>query len=421
MNQPCVAAPLDTGELHLYKLSEAVQLTATSDGGTVVKHLISERSYKLGSRESQVVHAMQAGAPLAAGGDAGIDAAFVASVLRFLRDKNIVVDRAHAVAADYLLIEPGTPCWGQPAALQTCQPGDVCYVGVPYGYGNGVSAATKEAPMAVRNWLRTHRLSRDNILNEPNLAAYFPPALAQRAHNVRALHQQQRVKDLGDLYIYPYENPVAVFGRLEKLAADLARRGVVPVFIGGDHSITCPILKGLSAQPGEFCVLHFDAHNDCYHTAIDALFAPVSNNHHGNFLSSALAQCAGIRQAYQWGVRGVNNLGAVLPARVVSRPAAELIHLLQTDQLAALPDGLPVYVTIDIDVLDPGIAPGTGSPIPGGITWEQLFLALGKLLRNQRVIGMDMVELDPGADARGVTMHGAAHLLSLLPGFVEAG
>lgn len=420
MKQPCVAAPADAGELHLYKLSEAVQLTPTPDGGTVLKHMISERSYKLGSKESRVVHAMQAGAPLACAGDAGIDPAFVAGVLSFLRDKNIVVGRDHAVAADYLLIEAGAPCWGQSATLQACQPADVCYVGVPYGYGNGVSAATKDAPMAVRNWLRTHRLSRENILNEHNIAAYFPPALGARAQNLRALHQQQRVKDLGDLYIYPYENPVAVFARLEKLAADLARRELVPVFIGGDHSITCPILKGLSAQWGEFCVLHFDAHNDCYHTAIDALFAPVSNNHHGNFLSSALAQCRGIRQAYQWGVRGVNNLGAVLPARVVSRPAAELIHLLQTDQLAELPDALPVYVTIDIDVLDPGIAPGTGSPIPGGITWEQLFLALGKLLRNKRVIGMDLVELDPSADARGVTMHGAAHLLSLLPGFVEA-
>jgi agmatinase len=419
MNREIVAGQPANEKLYQYKLSDAAQLRAMPDGSLVVKHLLSGRSYKFGSMESSVIFALESGCGFDRASIEHIDDQFISSMLRFLQDKNLVVACDATIEDSYLLIEPDAPIWGQFATFAACQRNDVCYVGVPYGYGNGTSSAAKEAPLALRNWLRTHRLSKKNILNEPHIANYFPSGLEHRAKHLQSLHQQDRVKDLGDLYIYPYESPNAIFARLEKLAADMAREGIVPIFIGGDHAITCPILKGMNSQLEEFCVLHFDAHNDCYQTAVDSLFATTANNHHGNFLSRALAECEGIRHAYQWGVRGINNLGAILPSRVTSHNTAELIMMLETGGLNTIPDDLAIYVTIDIDVIDPSIAPGTGSPVPGGIGWGQLFLALEQLLKNKRVIGIDIVELDPGADIRGVTTQGASHLLSLLPGFVE--
>jgi len=200
-------------------------------------------------------------------------------------------------------------------------------------------------------------------------------------------------------------------------AARLVRRNCrVPVFVGGDHSITFPIVRAFDDTP--LTLVQFDAHQDYTDEKHGVRYS------HDNHMRRS-SELPHVRQIVQIGLRGVierfEPWEAAQRDGVIIVPAERIVREGVPAALSALPGGTPAaggrherekaYVTIDIDVLDPGSAPGTGYPEPGGITYYQLKEALLLVAQRYDVIGIDLTEVDPIYDAAGVTPRIAAKLL----------
>ncbi|MGH3683638.1 MAG: agmatinase [Pseudonocardiaceae bacterium] len=230
-----------------------------------------------------------------------------------------------------------------------------------------------------------------------------------------AAHQ---VADAGDIALNPFDLPGAL-ATLETEVTALRADGSRLLTLGGDHTIALPILRSLHRDYGPVAVLHFDAHLDTWDTSFDAPYT------HGTpFRRASEEGLLDLERCLHMGIRGplysrqdLEN-DAVLGFQIVRADDYEV------DGVAAavrrmrrrLGDG-PVYVSIDIDVLDPAYAPGTGTPEPGGLTSRELLNTLRGLV-GLDVIGADIVEVSPSYDHAELTGIAAANvayeLLSVL-------
>ena len=220
--------------------------------------------------------------------------------------------------------------------------------------------------------------------------------------------------DLGDLAL-PNTGLAGMRAALaQALPALLASRHMV--WLGGDHSVTLPILRGLCEQQGRpLAVVHFDAHCD---TWSDHFGEPSG---HGTWVYEAMQQglvvdaCftqIGIRSAGERAAREyVQDRGGVIHTARALRgleSAAQLAPVMAgiREQLAAHGDP-PLYLSLDIDCLDPAFAPGTGTPEPGGLSTNQV-LSLLEALADLNFVGMDCVEVAPPYDHADLTSYAAA-------------
>ena len=199
-------------------------------------------------------------------------------------------------------------------------------------------------------------------------------------------------------------------------AARLVRRNCrVPVFVGGDHAITFPIVRAFDDAP--ITLIQFDAHQDYTDEKHGVRYS------HDNHMRRS-SELPHVKQIVNIGLRGVlerfEPWQAAQRDGVVIVPALRMVKEGVPAALAALPGGGRAYVTIDIDVLDPAGAPGTGYPEPGGITYYQLKEALLLVAKQYDVLGFDLTEVDPIYDAAGVTPRIAAKLLLDMLGGVFA-
>ena len=199
-------------------------------------------------------------------------------------------------------------------------------------------------------------------------------------------------------------------------AARLVRRNCrVPVFVGGDHAITFPIVRAFDDAP--ITLIQFDAHQDYTDEKHGVRYS------HDNHMRRS-SELPHVKQIVNIGLRGVlerfEPWQAAQRDGVVIVPALRMVKEGVPAALAALPGGGRAYVTIDIDVLDPSGAPGTGYPEPGGITYYQLKEALLLVAKQYDVLGFDLTEVDPIYDAAGVTPRIAAKLLLDMLGGVFA-
>lgn len=175
---------------------------------------------------------------------------------------------------------------------------------------------------------------------------------------------------------------------MEREISEVRKLGKIPVMLGGEHSVTYAALKALKDSGEEFGVIQFDAHAD------------LRREYEGDPMSHACA----LHHAVEMGIP-LFQIGV----RALSMPEVELRKEKQIPHLDGyaigrdgipenlLPDGFPenVYVTIDVDGLDPSIMPATGTPEPGGLDWFQLFQCLEQIVAEKTVIGFDVVELAP--------------------------
>jgi agmatinase len=219
-----------------------------------------------------------------------------------------------------------------------------------------------------------------------------------------------RVADFGDLSV----NPLSIedtFLRIEQGIAPLLDASVRCVCVGGDHSISLPILRAVAKKHGPVSLIQFDAHNDLW----DEYFG--SKYSHGTPFRRAFEEGllldGGVLQV---GLRGqVYGEGDFDFARAhnVKMVTAEDFHkngLPVVQRHLAAFRHKPVYVTLDIDCVDPAYAPGTGTPQVGGFTSIQI-LELVRALRRLHIIGCDLVEVSPPYDTGEITSLLAANLL----------
>lgn len=220
-----------------------------------------------------------------------------------------------------------------------------------------------------------------------------------------------RWADLGDVDVIP-ASMAQTSRNVSAAVAAIVRRGAFPVVLGGDHSIAFPVVRGLGVEP--ITVVHFDAHLDVYGDGDPDVL------NHGGWVQQA-SRLPGVRFV-QIGMRGIANdafgvglarrLGnTIITAERVHRDGARSV-------LESLPDLGTIYVSLDIDVLDPSLAPGTGTLELGGLTFQQMHELLVGLPRKGRVIGLDVVEVTPFYDATGVTAQTAVRLIIDLLGAV---
>ncbi len=229
--------------------------------------------------------------------------------------------------------------------------------------------------------------------------------------------QDMVVVDYGDSAVVPTD-ALANLEAIQMTIRPIVQAGVVPLTLGGDHSITFPILRELSARYGKISVLHFDSHMDTWDGENGQRYT-----HATPFRRAIEEGLINTAEYIQLGIRGPEespadvqdalDLGAhIIPIEQVMEGGIKAALAEITARLKG-----PVYISLDIDVADPAYAPGTGTPEVGGLTSYQL-LQLMRGLRDLDLIGFDLVEVNPQYDHADITSLLAANLafefLSLL-------
>ena len=229
-----------------------------------------------------------------------------------------------------------------------------------------------------------------------------------------------RCADGGDVLCVP----MSIERTLENIRAralQIARAGAVPAFVGGDHSITLGVLRAIAAVHGPVGLVHFDAHSDTYGPAWDI------DLHHGTvFRNAAEEQLLRAGDVVQLGIRG--PLTAADDLDLARRHGFRIVMVDEIKrelprieaELALLRGRGPFYVSFDLDALDPAYAPGTGTPVPGGLTSYEA-LCLVRALAGVQIVGCDVVEISPDHDATGNTSLLAASVLAELLAAIAKG
>lgn len=257
------------------------------------------------------------------------------------------------------------------------------------------------------------RFGPNHVRQSSRLLRPYNPSLDVQPFSMRA------VADAGDLGVNPFDIGNAI-ETIDRAAAELTGTGRTLLTIGGDHTIALPLLRVAHAQHGPIAVLHFDAHLDTWDTYFGA-----PHTHGTVFRRAAEEGLVDGEHSMHIGIRGPlysdldldesEQLGfAVVHCRdFVRKSLDEVIERVRT----RLGDR-PVYVSIDIDVLDPAYAPGTGTPEAGGMSSRELLEVL-RGLAGLNLVGADVVEVSPAYDHAEITGIAAAHalyeLLSILP------
>jgi len=222
----------------------------------------------------------------------------------------------------------------------------------------------------------------------------------------------ENARDLSDPSVFEYLGSVELesedeFDRIRTISAAAFRSGKRPLFLGGDHSITYPIVAGLSDVLGPVSILHFDAHPDLYdHFQNNPLshaspFARILEN---DFASSL----------WQFGIRTLTPHQCAQ----VSRFGVHCNEMRDHKKwMAPVFDG-PVYITVDLDALDPAFAPGVAHQEPGGMSVRDILDILNEC--SGMVVGSDIVEYNPGRDVNGITAVVAAKLARELVGRMDS-
>lgn len=198
--------------------------------------------------------------------------------------------------------------------------------------------------------------------------------------------------DIGDL-VLPFGNASKSVEQVEVLVRSLLKKNQLPFALGGEHLISLPVIRALYERYPNLHVLHFDAHADL----ADVYFGePVT---HATVMKRVL-DFLPFDQFFQFGIRSGDRSEDEFSKNIQQHRFHVLDPLKKS--LAAMDRNTPLYLSLDIDVLDPAFAPGTGTPEAGGITPNELFSAL-ELLRGRNFVGADFVELAPQLDPSGCT------------------
>jgi agmatinase len=268
---------------------------------------------------------------------------------------------------------------------------DVVIVGAPYDSGTSYRSGARFGPMAIRS---TDYLAHHG--SRPSLALGVDPLV------------DLRVLDAGDVEMPPTETKQSL-DRLEDSVAAICAAGAIPVILGGDHSIAWPDIAGVARHHGQgrVSVVHFDAHADTGEDQWGSLYG------HGTPMRRLIESGAARGDRFlQIGLRGYwpepPTLAWMAEQGMRWFEMSEVVErgldacLAQAESIA-VDDCDGVFLSIDVDVVDPGMAPGTGTPEPGGLTGRQLLDSVRRLCLNLPVVGMDVVEVAPAYDSADIT------------------
>lgn len=258
---------------------------------------------------------------------------------------------------------------------------DVALFGTPYDGGVSYRPGARFAPTLVREC----------------------SSLGRGFHMTRAmgLFDKIRFADVGDCPVVPIDQQ-QTYEKINQFAANILETGKKFISVGGDHSTTLPLLRALSQKYGKLNFIHFDAHLDTYPAAWGCEY------HHGAFARHAVEEgLVDPKKMVQIGIRGPLASGEDLD--FVKRHKIKVITVddIRKQPLTQFLKKLPVmtgptFISFDIDCLDPAYAPGTGTPVPGGLTTYETQQIL-RALKIKHLVGADIVEVCPAYDSSQIT------------------
>jgi len=261
---------------------------------------------------------------------------------------------------------------------------DVFIVGLPYDLATTGRAGTRSGPTAIRQ-------ASGNLRWEENRWPWDFSAF-----------DRIRLADYGDLE-FPAGNHEVLFSQIEQHYEQLLTAGKTILSFGGDHFVTLPLLRAHCKVHGKLAMIHFDAHTDTYEEE-------GSTYNHGSMFYHAPREGiidpdktiqVGIRTEY---TERKHQFEVINAAKAIDLSTEQII-----DQIRTRVGDNPCYLTFDIDCLDPAYAPGTGTPVVGGLTTDRALKILRGLV-GINLIGMDVVEVAPSYDHAEITALAAATL-----------
>ncbi len=314
-------------------------------------------------------------------------------------------------SAEYISFASRNSFLGCPAVtLNEIGDADVVIVGAPFDWGTSYRPGARFGPAAIRN---ADYGAMDGY--RPHLPSGIDP------------FEALGVVDVGDVFVRPGELELSI-DRIAEVVADIAGSGRVPIVLGGDHTITWPDALGVARAHGfgEVALIHFDAHADTGFTQNGSLLG------HGTPMRRLIESGAVPGHRFvQIGLRGYwpepevlewmseQKMRSYMMTEIVDRGLDAVVD--EAVQYSIEGGAKGVFISVDIDVVDPGLAPGTGTPEPGGLGSRELLDVIRKLAADLNVLGGDVVEVSPPYDGPGEQTAYLANriVLELLNGMAE--
>ncbi|WP_066073573.1 agmatinase [Neobacillus soli] len=277
---------------------------------------------------------------------------------------------------------------------------DVAVIGVPNDMGTQWKSGARMGPRGIREGSTLYSFGLNGAYDIEKDIMYLGP--------------EWNVVDCGDVDMV-HGDIMQCHENTEEAIRKIVSKGAMPVVLGGDHSITIPVGKGLE-EVGPFHVIQIDAHLDWADHRSGQRYG------HGSSIRR-LSEMDHVKEIFQFGIRGISSslkedvdaakeYGAViLSPRAMRKMGFEEV-------LELIPPGEKYYITLDIDGLDPSVAPGTGTPSPGGFVYDEVNELLEGIAKRGKVIGFDVVEVAPPYDPAGMTGQVGARLALDLLSFV---
>ncbi|CUU35276.1 MAG: arginase family protein [Armatimonadetes bacterium] len=251
---------------------------------------------------------------------------------------------------------------------------EVGVLGVPWDGAVGYRPGARFAPQALRLASLRYPLSEQG---------YYHPLHGYRLQGVR-------VVDAGDVDTPPMDYETA-FARITESARLLRQRVKLPLFLGGDHSITFPLLRAFDDVP-DLHVVQIDAHLDFTDERDGVRYSNSSP------FRRAVEALPNLTHITTVGLRGVRFDPEAVQAAQARGHTLVFREALREGHSLPLPSGKPVYLSVDADALDPAVLPAVNSPEPDGLSFHEAARVIAETIRNNTLVGVDFVELTPTLD-----------------------
>jgi agmatinase len=380
------------------KLATGVRLENMEENWAVLFHEDTGARVQVSTRVHRLLLALRSPASVRelVGASAGLD-----RLLNKLYDRGFLVDAQQITShTERRLLMPSTHTLFHCPRVATGNAvgwtADIVALGVPFDLGSTVVGGQRHGPSALR--VASNQFVYETALHDGRPLGWYD--IDCGTHILEGI----RIVDAGDFCFEYGEAVESIYDRMGLIWESLYQTGAMPVVLGGDHSITYPLVERLQ-RDGDITLVWFDAHTD------ESFHRPEQSHHYGNVLTRLLG-LKGVDRVVRVGTRGAVSARKDLHGdRVRTISARELNQFGPAVLREAIPLDSRAYISIDLDVLDPSVAPAVGTPVPGGLTLRELEDAITVAALRTRVAAMDLVELNPERALGQVTASVASRVL----------
>lgn len=254
------------------------------------------------------------------------------------------------------------------------------FFGIPYSYGSLHYFSNHSSIKRIREY--SSKISYLSVNSSGKTQGWFDP------YSNRYVFRNKVIRDYGDLSLTNNQN--LNLKLIEQLAEEVAYSSIIPIFIGGDHSITYPLIRGYIKNYERMQIIHFDAHSDTGLSRWDIV-------EHGSFIRELLNE-EKIDKIIQLGIRGPQD-------NLINNKKLFTNFIIDFEKVKqSIDNNLPTYLTVDCDVFDPSIFPGVTYSVPGGWLYQDFLNIIHNILHNVNIIAVDFVEFNSQFDFGNVSI-----------------